>query len=196
MDIEKARQYILKKLEDELDKTLYYHSIDHTIDVCSSALSIAREENVHPTDMALLETAALYHDSGITVIYKGHEMASAKIAREVLPGFGYSNQDIKKIEKMIIATQLPQKPVDKLSEILCDADLDYLGRDDFYINALKLYREWNELGIKMSLKEWYQLQVDFLKSHTYFTDTTIKRRQKKKNFHLNQVKELLNLNSD
>lgn len=196
MDIEKARQYILKKLEDELDKTLYYHSIDHTIDVCSSALSIAREENVHPTDMALLETAALYHDSGITVIYKGHELASAKIAREVLPGFGYNNQDIKKIEKMIIATQLPQKPGDKLSEILCDADLDYLGRDDFYINALRLYREWNELGIKMSLKEWYQLQVDFLKSHTYFTDTTINRRQKKKNFHLNQVKELLNLNSD
>jgi hypothetical protein len=97
---------------------------------------------------------------------------------------------------MILATKLPQKPGDKLSEILCDADLDYLGRDDFYINALKLYREWNELGIIMSLKEWYHLQVDFLKSHTYFTDTAIKRRQKKKNFHLNQVKELLNLNSD
>lgn len=196
MDLEKARAYIDKKLEEELDKTLHYHSIEHTADVCSSALSIARAEEINHTDMALLETAALYHDSGITVIYKGHEMASAKIAREVLPGFGYSNQDIKKIEKMILSTSLPQKPGDKLSEILCDADLDYLGRDDFYINALKLYREWDELGIKMSLKEWYQLQVDFLKSHTYFTDTAIKRRQKKKNFHLNQVKELLNLNSD
>ena len=30
------------------------------------------------------------------------------------------------------ATKIPQTPLTKLEEIICDADLDYLGREDFF----------------------------------------------------------------
>lgn len=196
MEIEKAREYILSKLENELKPNLYYHSINHTLDVCEAALRIGKMEKVKQEDLLLIETAALFHDSGIMKVYKGHELASIDLIRQVLPDFDYSKKHLEKIEKMIIATQLPQKPPDKLSEILCDADLDYLGRDDFYINALCLYREWYELGIRMTLKEWYELQITFLSNHTYFTDSALSLRQEKKYFHLNQIKELLNKEID
>ena len=33
--------------------------------------------------------------------------------------------------QLILATKVPQKPKNKLEKIICDADLDYLGREDF-----------------------------------------------------------------
>lgn len=190
MEIEKVRNYVLPKLKIELKPNLYYHGIDHTLDVCNAAINIGENEGCTKQELVLVETAALFHDTGILKIYKGHEYASVELAKSVLPEMGFSKENIEQIEKMIMATQLPQKPQDKLSEILCDADLDYLGRGDFYINALCLYREWDELGIKMSLKEWYELQINFLSNHTYFTETSFKLRHEKKIYHLNQIKEI------
>ena len=83
-----------------------------------------------------------------------------------------------------------QRPEDLLSEMLCDADLDYLGTDNFYVNAFKLYREWSELGNVMNLKQWFELQIKFLSNHQYFTKTAIKLREKQKKHHLEQIKLL------
>jgi hypothetical protein len=33
--------------------------------------------------------------------------------------------------KLIHVTEIPHKPLNHLQEIICDADLDYLGRNDF-----------------------------------------------------------------
>ena len=42
---------------------------------------------------------------------------------------------------MIMATKIPQSPKNYLEQILCDADLDYLGRDDFYDIGGTLFKE-------------------------------------------------------
>jgi uncharacterized protein len=80
-----------------------------------------------------------------------------------------------------------------LEEILADADLDYLGRDDFFIIGETLYREFKTLGIVNNEEEWNQLQVRFLENHHYFTKTSVNLRQAKKEEHLKQVKAKLNI---
>jgi len=190
MNFEDARSYILERLSTELNPNLFYHTLDHTLDVFESAIRIAKKENIPENDIPLIKTAALYHDSGMLVTYDGHESASVDIAQRVLPGFGYSVQQMEVIKGMIMATKLPQNPHNKLEKVLCDADLDYLGRDDFFMISHRLKQEWHVRGHQQSLKEWYNGQIAFLSSHVYFTESAIELRRPKKIDNLNQIKAL------
>lgn len=193
MDLEGAKKYILEKLQKELNPDLKYHGLSHTIDVFNSATVIAAMENINGKDLLLIQTAALYHDSGFIIKYKGHEEISVMIAQDVLPKYGYQPHDIDVISQMIMSTRIPQTPCSLLDEILSDADLDYMGRDDFFMNAMRLKHEWMEYGIITTLKDWYFIQNDFLSKHTFFTNSAKKLRQEKKMLHLSQIKELLSL---
>ena len=192
MDFAGAKAYILEKMERELNPDLVYHNLEHTLDVFNAALNIAAKEGVKGKDLALLKTAAVYHDSGMLLRYVGHEDASVEIIKEILPRFEYSDDDIEIIANMIITTKLPQGAETFLAKILCDADLDYLGREDFIMNSHRLRHEWITLNInKLTLYEWYQLQIKFLETHEYFTNCAVKLRQAKKEENLKQIKELL-----
>lgn len=192
MDYPKARDFIIKKLTDELKPDLAYHSIEHTVDVLQAASKYAELEKVNGFDRQLLETAALFHDSGMLLTYEGHEEAGIEIANKYLPDFGYEQQAIDEIGKMIMATKLPQAAGSQLEKIICDADLDYLGREDFFMIAHHLQYEWNVLNIRSTtLREWYELQIMFLENHHFFTDSAKQLRNIKKSENLKQVKELV-----
>lgn len=191
MDYKGAEKYILHSLEHDLPANLYYHNFRHTLDVHSAAQYYGKLEKVNAEGMELLKTAALYHDSGFLKKYSHNEDASISIVSESLPRFGYSPEQIEVVKRMILTTEIPQKPKTLLEKILCDADLDYLGRSDFYMTGIKLLREWNENGIITSLKEWYVQEMYFLQQHMYFTPSAFKLRNAQKLIHLSQVKELL-----
>jgi len=193
MNYEGVKAFMLEKLRNELDPSLYYHDINHTIDVLQSAERLLEAESIPEHEQMIVKTACLFHDSGMLRTYIGHEEASCEIAREVLPGFGYSKETIDTICKMIITTQLPQSAQTLTEKIICDADLDYLGRNDFHMISHRLKHEWELHEIKeTSLKEWYELQIDFLKNHQYFTKSAIKSRDACKQKNLREILELLN----
>lgn len=191
MQFGEAKKFILSRLKNELPRHLSYHSVEHVKDVFDSCKSIAAKENVKGEDLKLLLTAALFHDSGFLKGPKEHEKTSCQIARKYLPQYEYTNEQIKKICGMIMATKVPQEPKTHLEEIICDADLDYLGRSDFFTIGDKLYAELCVYGILSTEEEWNRLQVRFLEAHHYFTKTAIKLRQKRKDKHLNLVKSKL-----
>ena len=53
-----------------------------------------------------------------------------------------------------MATKMPQRPKNLLQQIICDADLDYLGRNDFFILSEKLHKEFIEYKIACNDEEW------------------------------------------
>ncbi|MFZ4401239.1 MAG: HD domain-containing protein [Bacteroidales bacterium] len=188
------KKFVLQKLRNELSPKLYYHSIEHTIDVFNASSRLAKMEKIKGQDLILLKTAALLHDIGLIKKYKEHEDASIQIARESLSVFAYSKDDIDTICRMINCTRLPQCPENKMEKILCDADLDYLGRDDFFMIAHKLRYEWEELGyLHSTLKEWYQLQIKFLEEHHYFTNAANDLRYNGKIKNLLEIKDLFRI---
>ena len=192
MQFKQAGKFIIGKLSKELPRHLSYHSVDHIKDVYNAAEQLGQQEGITANDMKLLLTAAWYHDSGFLKGAKGHEEESCRIARQALPGYGYSQTDIDKICGMIMATKIPQSPQNHLEQILADADLDYLGRDDFFTIGDKLYNELSVFGFINTEAEWHQLQVRFLENHHYFTRSALSLRQAKKEAHLQQVKAKLN----
>jgi len=191
MEFEKVKDFILTKLRDELPANLTYHSLEHIKDVYNAAELLGKLEGVTGEDLTLLLTAVLFHDSGFLVQQRDHELNSCKLAENYLPNYGYTSSQIEKICGMIMATSIPQSPKNNLEKIICDADLDYLGRDDFFTIGNKLYDELCMYGILSSENEWNKLQVRFLENHQYFTQSAITLRQAKKDEHLNYVKSIV-----
>jgi len=188
MQYQKAKKFILDKLRKELPPHLSYHSVAHIKDVFNSCKVIAKGEGVKGDELKLILIAALFHDSGFTIQQKDHEEISCEIARKHLPDFDYSDEQIKKICGMIMATKIPQNPQNTLEEILADADLDYLGRDDFFTIGNTLFDELSFYGILSTEEEWNRIQIRFLENHHYFTDTALKLRKHKKGLHLSILK--------
>ncbi len=194
MKFSEVKELVFRKLKKELKPTLYYHNFQHTVDVCESVDRLADMEGVNGENLMLLKTAALFHDTGFIWRYENNEELACNFARELLVGFDYKTNQIEHICRMIMSTQIPQEPEDKLAMILCDADLDYMGRGDFFITALRLHREWSEnSNMKITFKDWYLKQQSFIIQHAFFTHSARKLRDEKKAHNLTQVKELLNL---
>ena len=187
----KAERHIMKVLEEQLSENLHYHSIRHTKDVTEAAERIALMEGITDEDLFLLKSAASYHDAGFVEKYDKNEEIGMRMARETLPKYGYTQSQIDVIDGLIKATEIPQSPKNLLEQIMCDADLDYLGRDDFHQIADLLRRELREHGKINSDRLWDEIQVKFLTQHTYFTKSAIASRQKKKMKHLEEIKEKL-----
>lgn len=177
-------QFILNKLKNDLSENLFYHSIYHTLDVYHCSESIAKEEGINDSDLKLLLVAAIYHDAGYLKQNENHEELSCDIAREYLPLYQYSKEDIAIICGIIMATKIPQNPKTHLEEIICDADLNYLGRNDFIKVGEYLYNEMIAFGYVKNKEEWNKIQLDFMQQHHFFTTTAIRNNQslKEQNF--------------
>jgi uncharacterized protein len=191
-DYFQAERHVSSELKN-LPKTLYFHSILHTKEVVEATTRLASSEGIDFPNFLLLKTAALYHDIGYVTNYQHHEEAGANLVKRVLPSFGYSSEDIGTICQMILATELPQNPKTYLQKILCDADLDNLGRQDFFVKTELLRLERLNCGDRMTPREWYVQTLGFLKNHKYFTKAAKKLRQKKKEQNVQEIKELLGL---
>jgi len=185
------QEVILEKLENELPPYLYYHNVKHTVDVVTEVELIGWTEDCSDEEILLLKTAGLFHDVGHTVSYDGHEHEGTILAREMLPNYGYSQSQIDRICDIIMATKMPPQPKDLLQEIICDADLDYLGRSDMIPVSNTLYKELKEQNKIGTLNDWNKLQVKFISVHQYFTKTARSLREVNKQIQIDRIKSLI-----
>ncbi len=187
-------EFILEKLEKGLPQNLYYHNLKHTVDVYTQVELIGRSEDVSQEEQLLLQTAALFHDAGHLIDYDTHEEMGVKLAREILPEYQYSERQIEIISNLIMITKLPPKPKNLLEAIMCDADLDYLGRTDFIPVSNMLYKELHEHGRIGTIQDWNELQIKFIEKHQYFTNTARRLRNVNKNSQLENIKNWIEKN--
>ena len=179
------RAQVLAELDEKLSPLLTYHCRTHTEDVLQHTERIAIAENiVQPRMLLLMKTAALFHDTGFVDIYVGHEERSCEIMIRKLKGHRFDDSEIELMTGMIMATKVPQSPSSLQQMVLCDADLDYLGRDDFPVINKRLKNELLAYGFIKDLNEWDELQMNFLSTHRYFTNNSVKLREPVKHNHL------------
>lgn len=185
------QEAVLDILEKDLPQDLFYHNLKHTVDVVTEVELIGWAEGISDEDILLLKTAALFHDTGHTVSYDDHEYYGTEIAKQLLPKYNYTEEEINKICEIIMSTKLPPKPSNILEEIICDADLDYLGRIDFIPVSNTLFEELHVRNKINSLNEWNKMQIKFISSHQYFTKTAQKLREVNKLSQIERIKSLL-----
>jgi adenylate cyclase len=185
------QEIILDKLEKELPHSLYYHNVKHTMDVVTQVELIGLGEGIEDEDLLMLKTAALFHDTGHTLSYDNHEYFSCLVAREILPEYYYTTSQIDTICDLIMATKLPPKPQNKLEEIMCDADLDYLGRSDMIPVSNTLFQELKERSMIKSINDWNTLQMKFISGHQYFTETARNLREVNKQMQIERIRSMI-----
>ncbi len=188
------QELILDRLEKELSEHLYYHNVKHTIDVINQVELIGYGEGVDDEAILFLKTAALFHDAGHIVGYNNHEYYGCQLANEYLPKFGYKQEEIEKIEDLIMATKIPPEPQNLMEKIMCDADLDYLGRSDFIPVSNTLYKELKAQNKINDWNEWNKLQLSFISKHQYFTETARNLREVHKQKQIDRIKDLIREN--
>ena len=191
-DYDGAIEYASHQLRTGLPDGLTYHTFEHTIgDVIPAVERLARLNNVSQEELQLLKVGAAFHDIGYINIRQGHEIASARIAAQVLPAYQFEPGQIETVMGMILATRIPQSPQNYLEEILADADLDNLGREDFFEQSEALRYELITFERPLTERQWKQEQVKFLKAHTYHTEAARSLRQEGKQKHLAMLESWL-----
>ena len=186
-------EYIRDLFKDELPGGLKYHDAKHTLHptkgVVSAANRIAISEKISEHDRELLIAAAYFHDSGYIREYGKNEPIAARIAGRILKLIGYKPDEIEKIQKMILATDLAVKPQTHVEKILCDADLDHFGREDLFEldGKLREGRRIRGLDVNDDLK-WFQGTLAVMTNYQYYTESQKKLRDKQKQ---KNIKKLL-----
>ena len=187
-----AIAYALDRLRTELPAHLYYHNALHTEeDVLPAVVRLARLSNVAEPDLHLLEVGAAFHDLGQIRTNLGHELIGMEIIAGVLPEFGFSPQEIARVSGMILATRLPQTPLNDEQALLCDADLDSLGREDFFATSKALWRERAACGLVIPWQTWLENQHCFLTDHRYFSHAARALRDEGKRKSIELLKRLI-----
>lgn len=192
-DFTSASAYVRARFAEDLSPALLYHNAFHTFDdVLPAATQLAHDSGLDDECVLLICTAAVFHDTGFLEQVQDHETRSIRLAEAVLPGCGYSAAQIACIGDLIAATRLPQRPNGLPQQILCDADLDVLGRDDFLEINYRLLEETRLLNpAPPTEREWYTGQLRFLEGHHYFTAAARARRDAGKRRNISTVRGLL-----
>ena len=187
--IDKARievENILKEVDSEVYK---YHNLTHTLEVVQAVEEILSETDFTEEEKEIVLIAAWFHDAGYSKNYFNHEETSKKLARDFLEKEGWDNKRIEQVEECIEATRFPQKPKDKLAEVLCDADMSHL-RDELYFQKSENLRKEISAVKNINVKKQFfcEKTLAFMGSQQYYTDYAKKNFEpgKKKNWTLMQ----------
>ena len=179
---QQAAQYAINLLQHKILPVFTYHNLDHTLDVVDACSHLAALEGIDEENCQLLLIAAYYHDTGWIAISRMdadtynagralHEQRAVQIAREILPTYGFTPEEIETITRLIIATKLGHTPMDILEQVIADADMSPIGQNpsSFLRTNAALRRELKAFGMTVKDAEWYENQKEFLDRCSYYT---------------------------
>lgn len=163
------QQFVEALLQEKLPTNYYYHNFSHALYVQQMVQEIGTALHCTEKELELLSAAALWHDTGFIYKYAGHEEESCGLAKQYLPGYGFTEEEIATICGIIMATKMPQSPTNKLEQIIADADLAYLGTPAAAEKSEDLFKELQSLNPSLTKAGWDKTQVEFISAHRYFT---------------------------
>ena len=168
--VQDIEEMVIKMFDDEAPPNLYYHnsslvkSINNQVEILSNAENLPREEFIN------LKLASVFLLTGFISDYEKPMEASARLVEEILPRYGFNQENIE-VTKRIIRNSFENRKESLSDNILHDARYDYLGRIDYMKLTEKLLRERTEYGKLSDNKSWIEDQKEFLKGHEFITTT-------------------------
>jgi predicted metal-dependent HD superfamily phosphohydrolase len=189
--IQLTENYVSSLLNEKLSPKFKYHNLAHTLNVVNNSRKIGKKSGLTDEELEIVTLAAWFHDTGYTDSYRDHEEKGKEIAAAFLNGHHYDAQKTEMVLSCINATKMPQNPANLVEQVICDADLLHLGREDFADYSGMLRLEWEMLNIKtVDEMEWFELGTELLSTHRFFTPYA------RRKFELQQSLNLVKLQRD
>ena len=114
-----------------------YHNLGH-INHCLMEFEAVRQLALEPD---ILELAIWYHDAIYDIGVGDNEERSADLAEKVMGNFLLSEETIKKVSDIIIATKHQEDPDNYDAKLMLDIDISNFGQTERFKEANKLVRE-------------------------------------------------------
>ncbi|WP_338375176.1 Pycsar system effector family protein [uncultured Flavobacterium sp.] len=170
--VNKAKLYVTELFENILEFKYTYHNINHTKSVVKAAEEIAIHEKIDGEDLEILLVAAWFHDCGYVECKEGHEEVSVRIVSKFLEENDYDIIYIEKVAKIIRATVFNYVPTTILEKIICDADYNHLGKENYFETASLLRKEWELTNYNVCCDlEWAKGNLALLnEKHHFYTE--------------------------
>jgi predicted metal-dependent HD superfamily phosphohydrolase len=168
--LSKSKKYVESFLKENLSDGIYYHDLEHTQEVVKASKEIGIASNLSDDELETVLIAAWFHDTGYYKGMKDHEATSRDVAEEFLKLEGAGKDKIEAVGGCIMATKIPQNPLNIMEEVLCDADLYHVSTREFFKKSELLRKEFSLVfPDEIQLDEWFKNSIKFLKKHTFFT---------------------------
>jgi len=168
--LQDIEEMIIKMFDDEAPPNLYFHNSSLVKNICNIVELLATAEKLPDEDFINLKLASVFLLTGYISDYEKPMEASLRLVEEILPEFGFSNENVESTSKIIKASYTEQYN-DLASKIMHDAKYDYLGRVDYLKLTDKLLRERTEYGKHTDGKTWIESQKKLLAEHEFLTAT-------------------------
>lgn len=189
--VKKVEDFASEILKKEIPGKFVYHDFYHTSRVVEASRLIGSECGLSEDDLRLVTIAAWFHDTGYKNGCAKHEEGSARLAREFLSSIDFADEDIRKVEACIMATQMPQSPTNLLEQVICDADLHHLACTDYTEMSERMHKEIEHVkGQEIDQASWNEMNYKFFKDHTYFTEYGKTKLQPVKEENLKAIKKV------
>ncbi len=169
--VEEISHYIKDLFSAKLSPLFFYHNLQHTKDVVHIASKIADHYGLTRDEKELILISAWFHDTGYVNAIENHEVYSVIIAENYLKGKNYPEEKIGAVKKIILSTKLPREPQNFFEDIICDADIAYIGEKNLSEKINLLRREWEStINKSYSDYDWLKQNIEFLETNDFHTD--------------------------
>jgi len=184
-------RFVKEALTEKLSKDHHYHNLPHTLAVRNACLEMAERFRLSQADKEVLEIACLFHDTGFTEVYEGHEGVSHRIARAFLTQYDYPEAQLEKVLACIDATFPPHRPRNLLEKIIRDADMINLGSEGYPESLTALRHEWSVfMDQQFKNSDWFKYNYDFVSKHRYHTEIAEEMYGARKALNLEYLKRM------
>ena len=168
-----------------------YHNALHTQDVCEALFEITPYLPLPTSEIDALLTAGVFHDFGYLDSYLDNEALALPYMSMFCKKAGIEETVVLRAHELILETRYPYHPVSEAGKLLCDADIEYIGRSfEYFISRADNLR--NELAnaenLHFSDRQWFAAEVDFLQKNSFFSPVFRELRNAGRVSNLSQLK--------
>ncbi|MBK8566869.1 MAG: HD domain-containing protein [Saprospiraceae bacterium] len=164
-----AEAYVVDLLKSGLTPDHGYHDLKHTLYVRDATQELGRRYQLGDEELELLELAALFHDTGFTKTYVGHEDVSKEIATAFLQTAHFPKEKIDTVNSLIEVTKVGVEPEPLLEKIMKDADFNTTG-PTYEEKSAALRKEWEVFnGQRFTEDGWLKNGLEFWEGHRFYT---------------------------
>jgi len=186
----KTEAYVTGLFHDQPKPELFFHNLQHTMQVVQRTKEIAGHYYLSEKDMFAVFVAAWFHDTGyLFTSPEHHEEKSVELMKAFMKTFSTDEETVQHIEDCIMATKRPSVPKSLLHQVLCDADTYHLGTKAFKDINAKVWQEYNHSGSLLTEKEWAVNTAALLEHHQFFTKYCKDLLDKRKRRNMKKLKK-------
>ena len=163
------KEQVLDLLQQKFPENRHYHrGVSHTLNSLGVVEEYIDYMRVGTYEAQILRLGVLMRDLGeLNTVEHGED--GIALVKKVMSDAGFSFVQTKVVSDLVNAARHPHRPTNLLERIICDVDMEFLGREDHDEASEMFFQELLKNSLVNSREEWELWQQEMLDNHKSHT---------------------------